>query len=408
MALDPVWMDLTTPVADVNSSETIIHTRPTWAEVARGNLLHNHRRLRQLSGDAPELLVVVKANAYGHGLANTARVLEADGAHWFGVTSVEEGVALRHICPRSRILIMSGIWEGEAETAIDHRLTPVVWDPQHLNWLAEAARRRGLRAGELPVHLEIDTGMSRQGAPIPRLGLLLDRFAPGQPLRLEAITTHFHSPENEQLTAGQMAALVTVIDTIHSAGLRPEILSAGSSATILRGETALIADLARRIGARPMLRPGIALYGYAPSGQSAPGPPPGLDPVLAWKTHVTSLRSIDEGATVGYDATFTAPRNTRLALLPVGYADGLNRLLSNRGSLLIRGQHAPIVGRISMDQTMVDVTDISSAALGDEAVLIGRQGSEKITAADMANLLATIAYEVLCAIAARVPRVMVE
>jgi len=379
-------------------------TRPTWAEVSRSKLLHNYRHLRELAGDATDLLAVVKANAYGHGLAECARVLEGVGARWFGVTSAEEGVALRRVLPAVRIIIMSGIWEGEAETAIEHHLTPVVWEPQHLNWMAEAARRRGLGAGEVPVHLEIDTGMSRQGVDRREVGTLVERFGPGEPLRLEAVTTHFHSPENEELTAEQVRGFVTAVDTIAAAGLRPEILSAGSSAAVLRMETGFIANLAMRIGARPMLRPGIALYGAAPGFEAATG----LEPVLAWKTRAIAFREIEPGVTVGYDVTFTARRRTRLALLPVGYADGLNRGLSNRGSVLIRGQRAPMVGRISMDQTIVDVTDIPGAERGDEAVLIGEQGGEKITAADMANLIGTIAYEVLCGIAARVPRVMVD
>jgi alanine racemase len=385
-------------------SEKMTSTRPTWAEISRTRLIHNHDVLRRLAGPETELLAVVKANAYGHGLAECARVLERNGARWFGVTSVEEGVALRRVGPEARIVIMAGLWHLEAETAFEHRLTPVVWERVHLGLLDAAARKRSFKAAEFPVHLEIDTGMSRQGASIEQLELLLDRFGPGEPLRLEAVMTHFHSPQNEEATQKQERAFAKAVEIIARSGLRPEFLSAGSSAAVLRSGTDLVTNLARRIGARPMLRPGIALYGYAPCFEAEAE----LQPVLAWKTRAVSFREIEAGTTVGYDATFTARRRTRLALLPVGYADGLNRGLSNRGSVLIRGQRAPIAGRISMDHATVDVTDIPGAERGDEVVLIGEQGGEKITADDMAGLTGTIAYEVLCDIAARVPRMMVE
>lgn len=379
-------------------------TRPTWAEVSRSRLIHNHDILRRLAGPDTELLAVVKANAYGHGLLECARVLECNGARWLGATSVEEGVALRQVCRDARILIMAGIWEAEADAAIEHRLTPVVWERDRLEFLDAAARKRSLEPGGFPVHLEIDTGMSRQGVSIEQLELLLDRFGPGEPSLIEAVMTHFHSPENEDATQKQQHAFTRAVEMIAEGGLRPKFLSAGSSAAVFGNGKNFIANLARQIGAKPMLRPGLALYGYAPCFQSGSG----LRPALEWKTRVVSFREIEPGTTVGYDATFTARRRTRLALLPVGYADGLNRGLSNRGSVLIRGRRAPIAGRISMDHTTVDVTDIRDAERGDEVVIIGEQGTEKITAENMANLRQTISYEVLCDVGARVPRVMVD
>ena len=396
-------------------------TRPTWAEVSRSKLIHNHDVLRRLAGPSTELLAVVKANAYGHGLAECARELEANGARWFGVTCVEEGVELRHVCPEARILIMSGIWAGEADTAVEQNLTPVVWEPQHLDWLEKAARRQGTGPGQIPVHLEIDTGMSRQGVLRSDLEALVERLGPESPLRLEALMTHFHSPDDGRSTHDQLnelLAAVTMVLARHK--VRCDFVSAGSSANLLlRDETTMLIDLARQAGGRRMERAGIALYGYSPlptnedaawgtMGEPTPVKNPGLKPVLEWKTRITSLREIKRGTPAGYGAKFTASRPTRLALLPVGYADGLNWLLWNRASVLVRGQRAPLAGRISMDQTTVDVTDVAGAAVGDEVALIGEQGSESITAADMANLRGTIAYEVLCDIAERVPRVMVE
>lgn len=380
------------------------HTRPIWAEVSRGRLLHNFRYLRGLAAPDTELLAVVKANAYGHGMAACAAALAGDGCRWFGVTCVEEGVALRLACPDARILIMSGLWHLEAETAIEHRLTPVVWERPHLGWLEAALQRRGLAAAKFPVHLEIDTGMSRQGAAPEDLGSLLDRFGPTSPLRLEAVMTHFHSPENEIATQEQERQLARALEAIAALGLRPEFLSVGSSAAALTEGGSRMAAVARQMGARRMVRPGIALYGYAPG----PGAAPDLQPVLAWKTRIVSLREIHPGAVVGYDGTFVAHRKTRLALLPLGYADGLNRLLSNRGSVLVRGRRASIAGRISMDHTVVDVTGIPGIERGDEVVLLGEQGTDRMTADELATATGTIPYEVLCAIAARVPRVMVD
>ena len=383
--------------------ETMTSTRPTWAEVSESKLQHNFQELRRRAGTDTELLAVVKANAYGHGLEGCARVLVAEGAHWLAVTSVEEGVALRAAIPRSRILVLSGVWPGEADSVLDHQLTPSVWETSHLDLLEEATHRRGVGAGELPVHLEIDTGMSRQGVQPRDLGKVLPRFGTGSPLRLEAVMTHFHTPDDAGPTASQMQELTTAVEAVMRAGLHPELISVGSSADVLERSTLAMTELARRCGARRMVRTGLALYGYAPQrGAGAQ-----LEPVLSWKARVTSVLEIEPGTKAGYGGTFTAPRRTRLALLPVGYADGLNRLLSNKGWVLVRGHRAPIAGRVSMDQTMVDVTEIPGVAAGDEVVLIGTQGNERVTALDLAELTGTISYEVLCAIAPRVRRVMV-
>lgn len=380
-------------------------TRPTWAEVSRSRLLNNYRRLRELAGSQTQLLTVVKADAYGHGAAECARLLAADGSTWFGVTCMAEAVPLRAACPDARILIMSGIWPGEAEAAVEQRLTPVVWEPQHLDWLEEAARRQGVSAGQFPVHLEIDTGMSRQGVPYQQAAALAERISQDSPLRLETVMTHFHSPENVEESGSQTRLFALAMDELILKKMRWDFVSAGSSANLLLEEEKLLGELANRFGMRRMIRAGLALYGYSPLPELLDA---GLAPVLAWKTRVTGLRDLDAGTAAGYSAQFRATRPTRLALVPVGYADGLSWRLWDRASVLIRGQRAPIAGRISMDQTLVDVTDVPGVAIGDEVVLIGEQGNEKITAADMARLRGTIAYEVLCGIGARVPRITVD
>lgn len=377
--------------------------RPVWAEISRSRLCANYHLLKSLAAPA-ELLAIVKANAYGHGTTGCARVLSDAGAEWLGVTCVEEGMVVRAACPDARILVMSGIWQREeAETAIAHRLTPVVWEPLHLEWLQAAAGDRAVAA-----HLEIDTGMSRQGVGVEALSALLDRF---DAVMLEGVMTHFHSPEvlTGHSVEAQLRVFVTALDTISGHGFRPQWIHAGNSSTVLTGNGANeIVELAARYGAKAMLRPGLSLYGYAPrfTGEGIAQQTKALQPVLEWKTRVVSLRTIEAGETAGYNATFHAPRKSRLALLPVGYADGFNRLLSNRGSVLVRGQRAPIAGRISMDLTTVDVTDISGVEIGDEVVLIGEQGKEGITAYNHADAAQTIPYEILCNLGARVPRRM--
>lgn len=388
------------------------HTRPVWADISRSALLHNFRVLRDLAGPDVSVAAVIKANAYGHGATLCAPWLAEAGAEWLGVTCVEEAVAVRAVCSRQRILVLSGLWEDEADTVIEHCLTPVVWEPYHLELLEAAARRAGLKPQSLPVHLEIDTGMSRQGAVPSALLDLLQRFENNSPLRLEALMTHFHSPEelDSGATTEQVKVFATAIDTIIAAGLRPDMLHAGNSANLLSGRAIeRLRNLAASHHARLMLRPGLALYGYAPEfdGSAVEFPAPTLRPVLSLKTRITSLRSIPRGASVGYNATFRAERPTRIALLPIGYADGVSRRLSNAGQVLIRGERAPVAGRVSMDQIMIDVSHIPAAAIGDEAVLIGAQQAQQITAEDLAKICSTIPYEILTSITARVPRIAV-
>lgn len=402
-------------------------TRPIWAEISRSRLLENYRLLRRLAGEA-ELLAIVKANGYGHDALACAQVIVAENPHaWLGVTGVEEGAAVRTVSPQARIVAMGGVWGGiEAEAAIERCLTPVLWEPRQIDALETAARARDLTIGSMPVHLEIDTGMSRQGVRPDALPAMLESLAASPALRIEAVMTHLHTPEalDGQANSEQLGQFVTALDTITAHSLSPEWIHAGNSATVLsQGGAANLVRIAAGYKAGAMLRPGLALYGYAPRFSSAglslsgfssvgfSGTEPLaaahlLQPVLSWKTRIVSLRTIEQGETAGYCATFRATRRTRIALLPVGYADGLNRLLSNRGSVLVRGRRTPIAGRISMDLTTIDVTDIPTVEIGDEVALIGEQQKERITAYDHADLVDTIPYEILCNIAARVPRIM--
>jgi alanine racemase len=387
--------------------------RPLWAEVSSHRLLANYKKMCRMAGSQADLMPVVKANAYGHDVLACAPLLAAAGAEWLGVTSTEEGVAVRAVCPQARILLMSGIFRGEADTVIEQGLTAVVWEPWHLDLLEEAAAARGMAPLSVAVHVEIDTGMSRQGVRVVDAPALLPRFQNGSCLRLEGVMTHFSAPEimSSVRPNPQLAGLKTALQWMVDRGLRPQWLHAGNSSSVVAGpDREILLEMAVRMGARLMLRPGLALYGYLDrltlDGLSWEGEP-GFAPVLAWKTQVTSLRTLHEGETAGYGNTFVAARETRLALLPVGYADGYNRLLSNRGHVLIRGEKAPIAGRVSMDQTVVDVTEIPGVAIGDEVMLLGSQGTRSIDGWDLADLTETIPWEVLCAISTRVPRILV-
>lgn len=404
----------------------------TRAEISRSRLIANFKYLRSLLptghaqkrtteiAAATDLLAVVKANAYGHGLSPCAPWLVQTGAKWLGITSVEEGVALRRLCPKVRILVMRGLMQGEAGTLIDAQLIPTVWEPQQLIWLADAAQKRDLALGSVPVHLEIDSGMSRQGVGLADLPRLLDTLHNLPALRLSGIYTHFASADMLDTEQNQLqrAAFRKAVDQIVTAGFHPQWIHAGNSSTLLAEQYRLPDVIPTKPGVKTLIRPGIALYGYAPKFSGAKSAVAEearaqLQPVLSWKTAIASTRSVAPGTAVGYNATFLAPTAMRLALLPVGYADGLNRKLSSTnsspgGHVLIHGVPAPIVGRVSMDLTIVDITHIPSAAAGDEAVILGEQHTQRITADDHARWAGTIPYEILCAIAARVPRVTCE
>jgi alanine racemase len=400
-------------------------TRPCWVEIQTRFLEDNYRFLQSLATPLVELLAIVKADAYGHSLALCAPAAVRAGARWLGVTSVEEGVAARAVCPEAHILVLGGIFPGtspglgQGPAIVQHKLTASVWEHWQLDEIEAAARAAGARPGSVPVHLEIDTGMSRQGVAPEALVTgefkkLLARFGAGSLLRLEGVMTHLFAADEPDggITRAQLAQLVEVLAQVAVAGLHPEWLNVGSSAALLAGQSSMIAALASRWGMKAMMRPGLALYGLAPRFE--PEEPEAvaaarlrLQPVLSWKTAVGGLRTVPEGAVVGYNGTFVATESMRLALVPVGYADGLDRRLGNHFSLLVRGEHAPIVGRVSMDQTVLDVTDIPGVEVGDEVVILGTQGEATITAFDHAEATETIPWEVFTRIGPRVRRIAV-
>jgi alanine racemase len=383
------------------------------------------------------VLAVVKANAYGHGAAVCAPVLAKAGAEWLGVADAVEGTAVREVLAadgfayeeQPRILVMCGLLGEDAAAVVSRGLTPVVWEQEQMEWLAAAVLQHGGDAARLPVHLEVDTGMARQGVEAGEGLRTLLHWLKRQPrLLLDGVMTHFASPEEagSPQTLVQRERFEEAIAAVAEAGLRPGWVHAGSSSTVdntvdyedAAGNLAWLRSLAERIGARSMVRSGIALYGYClpiepedldvqvtvKSGIGAgtrSGIRCGLRPVMSWKTRVIGLREVQAGDTVGYNAIFTAERPMRLALLPVGYSDGLRRELSGSnaragGWTMVKGQRAAIVGRVSMNLTVVDVTEIPGIAVGDEVVVLG----DGVTADDHARLAHTISYEIVCGVRA--------
>jgi len=380
-------------------------TRPIWAEVSLPTLIHNYHLIRDFVAPHATVCAVVKCNAYGHGAVPCARALEAEGVSWFGVTSADEGIELRQAAVTGRILLMSGIARGEAEVAVAHNLTPAVWSAEQISEVNSAAQK--LQRNAFPVHIEVDTGMARQGVSAAALGLLLEAARRARSICVEGLHSHLASAEvvDADDVEVQLAAYQRALEQLAAAELRPACLHLANSAAIVARKASW-----HRLGPSTVLvRPGISLYGYylpflTQAGQASETEEPRVKPVLAWKTRILDFRDIEPGQGVGYNLTFVATRPTRIATLSVGYGDGLSRALSNRGQVLIRGEFAPIVGKVSMDVTTVDVTQIPGVQIGDEVVLIGEQNGRRITAADVAGQTQTIAYETLCHISQRVPR----
>jgi alanine racemase len=364
---------------------------PAEAVVDLCAIAQNLRAIRGVLHPATQLLAVVKANAYGHGCLEVARSLVAAGADHLGVACVEEGIALRLAGVQLPILVMGPTLPDAAEEILEYQLDPVVCDLPVAERLSHVAKQAGR---PIRVHLEVDTGMARLGVSpgeAPAYGAKLAGL-PG--LRLEGLMSHFASAEADELASAQeqLARFLEVDRALRAAGLLAARRHMANSAGLLALPDSHF----------EMVRPGILLYGYAPSPRLGAGL--ALRPALTLRTRIAALRDVPPGQGVSYGHTFVAPRALRLATLPLGYADGVRRALSNRGEVLVRGRRAPIVGRVCMDMTVVDVSAIPGTAVGDEVVLIGRQGDAAITADEVAAAAGTISYEVLAGIGPRVPR----
>jgi alanine racemase len=377
-----------------------VATRPTWAEVSLTTLRQNFRTVQKHVGANVTVCAVVKADAYGHGAVECSRALEAEGARWLGVTSLDEAIPLREAGVGANILLMTGFWRGEEGEIIRLHLTPTVWEPWHIESLDRAAAALG--RAQHPVHLKVDTGMGRLGVGLDQLSGLLDGLKSAKHLMLDGLSTHLAA--SEILDAPSVAEQERNFDTarrmVEEAGMKPVFVHmANTGAVISRRETW-----------NSMVRPGVALYGYYLPFQRAGREVSGgtlrlaVKPVLTWKTRILSLRDFRANQPLGYGATYVTKAPAHVAVLPVGYADGFNRQLSNRGRVIVREHYAPIVGRISMDLTLADVTGIPGVAVGDEVILLGTGEGLSVNALEHAELANSTPYEILCNISKRVPR----
>jgi alanine racemase len=371
--------------------------RPTRAEINLEALRHNVRVVRRHAG-AARVWAVLKADGYGHGAPAVARTLERDRkVDGFCVALLEEGVELREAGIVAPILVMGGHYEKAHEEVIARGLLPVVHDEAQIAAFARLVRS-GLTDGPIDVHLKVDTGMARLGVTmraLPELAAVLSKYPE---VRVRGLMTHLACAEDadEQATAEQVVRFEEATALLARQGVRVEVRHAANSAALLRG-------LARF----DVVRPGISLFGVSPrAGDELLTRD--LKPVMRVRTEIVALRTVEAGSPVGYGATWRAPGQSRIATVPIGYADGLSRQLGNRGHVLVRGRRAPIVGAVSMDMAMIDVTGVDGASEGDEVVVLGSQegplGRDGIRADEIASHAGTIPWEILTNISRRVPR----
>jgi alanine racemase len=372
--------------------------RPTRAEVNLQALRHNLGVVKRHAG-ASQVWAVLKADGYGHGAPAVARTLERAGADGFCVALLEEGIELREAGIVQPILVMGGYYAGAHAEVLARGLVPVVYDLGQVEAFARLVRS-GAAAGPIDVHLKVDTGMARLGVRPEALPGFAEALVDFPEVRVRGLMTHLASadaPGPEETTL-QMVRFDEATALLARRGVRPTVRHAANSAALLRGQAILDA-----------VRPGLALFGVSPTPTEGGGADAAaLRSVMRVRSEVIDLREVAPGDPVGYGALWRAARPSRIATIPMGYADGLSRQLSNRGHVLIRGKRAPIVGAVSMDMSMLDVTDLPGVSLRDEAVVLGAQegplGKDCVTAAEMADHAGTIPWEVLTSISRRVPR----
>ena len=395
----------------VHSSEA---RRPVWAEVSLGALAYNLEAIRKFVNPADEkrktprkVLSIVKGNGYGHGGPQVAKALEKAGSDWFGVTCTEEGIAVREATVRKPILVLTGFVAGEEARLLKYDLTPAVHRCDQLPLLERAAARHGGKPATF--HLKIDSGMNRLGIAPTDIECFARQLGKCKHLRLTGIFSHFASsgvftdtPVGKQ-TQDQEECFYAALDRLRALGVDPGLVHLANSAAIV----------SRQESWADMVRPGAILYGYHPGYDPAEKREEAekllpLKPVMSLRTKIIHLRRVPAGAGVGYDATFVPKRPSLIGVLAGGYGDGIHRSLGNRGSVLVRGKLAPIVGIVSMDVTMVDVTNIEGVAVGDVATVYGTDGDQVLLANRVARSIGTVTSDLLCAVSQRVERVYVR
>jgi len=369
--------------------------RPTRAEIDLAALRHNFQEVRNTVSDDCDILAVVKADAYGHGVAGVAPALAGAGANLFGVALVEEGVELRRLGIEQPILVLGSAFPGQEDDILQYYLTPVIYD-------LDCARRLDGLAGNagrtIDYHLKVDTGMGRLGFRVELLDEVLVALKNLKNLTMVGLMSHLAVADEPErpLTSVQFQVFVGVVENVEKHGFKPRYRHIANSAGIY----------SRTLSECNLVRPGICLYGGLTGGPYA-----GTfsqQPVMHFVSQVAQLKDVPPGGGVSYGHRFVATRQSRIAAIPVGYADGYNRLLTNRGDVLIHGRRAPIAGTVCMDWILADVTDLPEVRVGDRAILLGRDGDAFISAEEWADMVGSITYEVFCGVSKRVPRVYVD
>jgi alanine racemase len=369
--------------------------RPTWAEIRLDTIVHNFQQIRNLLPPEVKILAAIKADAYGHGAIPIAQVLSQAGIDWLGVAIPEEGVQLRRAGINTPILCLGGFWQKEqARECVNYQITPVLYRQDMLATLAEVTP-----APHQPVayHLKVDTGINRLGLPAHELDDFLAQALAYPQLQLEGLLTHLASADEtdkDDFTATQILHFQQITQQVNQQGFEPTYYHLANSAGTQAWPSAH----------GNLVRIGGLLYGFQDT-LNPRAPIPAIKPVLSLHSRIILLKKVPSQTPLGYGNTFYTTRESLIATLPIGYEDGWRRALSNRGKVLIKGHFAPIVGRVSMDLTLVDVTDIPTVSLGDEALLIGESQGQEIRAEEVATLTDTISYEVTCALTTRVTRI---
>lgn len=365
--------------------------RPTIAEVDLDALSYNYNQLKGIVGKDVAAAPVIKADAYGHGAVRVSARLEKEGADMFIVAFVEEGIELREAGIRTPILITGAFLPEDSGHIIRWNLTPIVFTTSQVDALDISAKRFDRR---IKVHIKVDTGMGRLGLAPEDLAGFAGEIIGRKNIAIEGIMTHFAQAdiEDDEFAIRQLSIFNGVLEELRRKGFDPPVIHSANSAAVICLKKSHF----------NMVRPGLMLYGIFPIDRKWDI---SLKPVMMLKSKVVQVKRIPEGSSVGYGKSFISRRESLIATIPIGYADGYSRRLSNSGNVIIRGKKAPVAGNVCMDMTMVDVTDHQRVCVGDEVILIGRQGDELIAAEDLARLTGTIPYEILSCIGKRVPRV---
>jgi len=389
-----------------------VNGRPVWADVSLSALVYNLRSIRDFVNPKSDkrstprkVLCIVKGNGYGHGGPQVAKALEKAGADWFGVTGAAEGEQVRKAGVRKPILALTSFWPGEEAQLLKNRISPAIIRCEQLAAIDSAAGRRRFAKRSVGFHLKIDTGMNRLGIASSDIECFARQYEKSSRLRLEGVFTHFASSEVfEGPVASQNCRqeenFHKAIERLRALGIDPGLIHLANSAAIAsRPET--WAD---------MVRPGAILYGYHPGYDPAERRVEAekqlpLRPVMSLRARIVNIRNVAAGEAVGYSSKFLTDRPSRIAVLAAGYGDGIHRSLGNKGHVLVRGVLAPIVGIVSMDVTMIDVTDVPGVSLGDVATVYGTDGNHVLPANLVARGIGTVTSDLLCAVSARVPRI---